>query len=96
MLTLGDYVRGFNLKFETDQPTTAQVLNPLSLATEVQYNFGSSNWCHNALDYKVIDADVFQSPEKKWLQQGVIFAQKDSKTVSVIRTKFTGTRTIST
>lgn len=44
------------------------------------------------VDYKIVNAHVFESSDKKWYQNGVMFAQKDSKNIGIIATQFVGTR----
>jgi hypothetical protein len=44
------------------------------------------------LDYKIVNAHVFESSDKKWYQNGVILAQNDSRHIKIIATQFMGTR----
>jgi hypothetical protein len=48
--------------------------------------------CPFNVGYKIVNAHVFESSDKKWYQNGVIFAQKDSKNFGMIATQFMGTR----
>jgi hypothetical protein len=35
------------------------------------------------LGYKIINADVLESVDKKWYRQGIVLAQKDGKSVGI-------------
>jgi hypothetical protein len=44
------------------------------------------------LGYKIINADVLESVDKKWYRQGIVLAQKDGKSVGISTAMFTGTK----
>ena len=49
-----------------------------------------------SLGYKIISADVHESLDKKWFQQGAVLAQKDSKSIGIVVSQLSGTRNINT
>ena len=44
------------------------------------------------LGYKIINADVLQTNDKRWFRQGIVFAQKDSKNIGVSTAFYPGTK----
>ncbi len=44
------------------------------------------------LEYKLVDVNVFESSDKKWYQDTVILAQKDSTNIQLAMTLLSGTK----
>lgn len=46
----------------------------------------------NILGYKIINADVLETNDKRWFRQGIVFAQKDSKNIGISTAFYPGTK----
>ena len=46
----------------------------------------------NILGYKIINADVLETNDKRWFRQGIVFAQKDSKSIGISTAFYPGTK----
>lgn len=64
----------------------ARPFNPLNSVGSVEFNFAEG--------YNIINSDVNKCNCGRWFQEGVVFAQKDTKNIGLVLTKFTGTRTV--
>lgn len=83
---MGDYVRGYNLKFSSDNPLNARVSNPLNSVGSVEFAFKEG--------YTIVNSDVLETNDKRWLHPSVVLAQKDSKSIGLALTELKGTRNI--